>query len=197
MTKKIFDKIIDNGISYEEYSKLISEKISNSAEKKLTEAEKDLMDYTILNKHRSTRVEKTFKITDSLKDTMLNISEPQVWMVITESWCGDSAQNLPVIAKIAEVNPSITLKIVQRDENPEIMDNFLTNGTKSIPVIAAFSAEGEVKFKWGPRPEGAVEVIKAAKAEGLVKEKMYEKLHAWYAKDRGVGISSEFESLLK
>ncbi|MDP4115229.1 MAG: thioredoxin family protein [Bacteroidota bacterium] len=197
MKKELFDVIVNKGLSYEQYTKLTTEQIEDSQKKVLSEAEKGLLGYTVLNQHRSKRLDKTYSVSDSLNNTLLKVTVPQVWMVITENWCGDSAQSLPVLAKIASVNPLIQLKIVLRDENPEIMDKYLTNGTRSIPVMVAFSNDGDELFKWGPRPEGAVKVIQQAKAEGLEKEKMYERLHAWYAKDKGKEIESEFGILLE
>jgi len=197
LEKELFDVIVNKGLSYEQYTKLTTEQIEDSQKKVLSEAEKGLLDYAVLNQHRSKRLDKTYSVSDSLNSTLHKVTVPQVWMVITENWCGDSAQSLPVLAKIASVNPLIQLKIVLRDENPEIMDKYLTNGTKSIPVMVAFSNDGDELFKWGPRPEGAVKVIQQAKAEGLEKEKMYERLHAWYAKDKGKEIESEFGILLE
>ena len=47
-----------------------------------------------------------------LRDEIDKIEDNQLWMVITENWCGDSAQNLPYIARIASLNKKIELRII-------------------------------------------------------------------------------------
>ena len=118
-------------------------------------------------------------------------------MVITEDWCGDSAQNLPYIASIAELNNNIDLRIVLRDENPDIMDHYLTNGiSRSIPILVAFNEAGEELFIWGPRPEEAQEVIDELKSSGAEKKDYMEKLHLWYARNRGKNIETKLDQLI-
>ncbi len=140
---------------------------------------------------------KTFKVSDDLKEEIKKINEPQLWMVITENWCGDSAQNLPYLALIAAENPNINFKIILRDSNPEIMDQFLTNGARSIPILAAFDNNGDELFRWGSRPKAAQQLFLQWKAEGIVSPELYEKLHFWYARNKGEAIESEFLNILK
>ena len=83
-------------------------------------------DYTKLNLARTRRLEKTLKIDDEARAIMANAT-PQTWIVLTEVWCGDSAQCLPVINQLAELSPAIDLRIFPRDEPLELMDQYLTN----------------------------------------------------------------------
>lgn len=191
------EKLLKNGVSYKEYFERAQKNLEIQAGNDLTEEEKHLLEYTKLNIKRSERIAKTYQVSDELKAVLTSISKPQLWMVLTEPWCGDSAQNLPYIAKMAEINPLIELKIVLRDKNPDIMDLYLTNGTRSIPVLAAFDSEGNELFKWGPRPQEAVELVKNAKALGKSKDQFIEELHLWYGRNRGKAIESEFIALLK
>ncbi len=100
-------------------------------------------------------------------------------------------------SQIASLNNSIDLKIILRDSHPEIMDLYLTNGTRSIPKLVVFDMEGNEKFMWGPRPEEAQKLMKQWKAEEIVKPELYEKLHLWYSKDRGKNIEDEILQLVK
>jgi hypothetical protein len=150
-----------------------------------------------LNQHRSNRIYKHYEVSDEVSEEISKIDEKQIWMVITENWCGDSAQSLPYIAKIASLNNNIDLRIVLRDSHPEIMDLYLTNGTRSIPKMVGFDMEGNAKFKWGPRPEEAQKLMNQWKAEGVVKPELYEKLHLWYSKDKGKNIEKEILQLVK
>ena len=118
-------------------------------------------------------------------------------MVITEDWCGDSAQNLPYIAALAKMNSNISLRILLRDENPDIIDQYLTKGiSRSIPILVAFDEAGEELFRWGPRPKEAQELVEELKANGYIKKDYIEKLHYWYAKNRGNNIEAELTKLL-
>lgn len=150
-----------------------------------------------LNLHRTQKWLKIFKPSQELIDTVTLINSPQNWMVITESWCGDSAQSLPIIVKTADLNPRINLKIILRDSNPNIMDRYLTNGTKSIPKLIAFDEKGTELFLWGPRPAEAKNLIMKLKNEGLEKSEINKQLHLWYAKNKGTAMEKELISLIK
>ncbi len=127
--------MLEQGISYQQYIKNNTEEITRTDRDKLDKSSAKKLDYKILNLKRSLRISKSYKINEDLKKFINGIDEPQLWMVITENWCGDSAQNLPYIAAIAEQNPLIQLIVLLRDSNPEVMDQFLTNGTRSIPIL--------------------------------------------------------------
>lgn len=78
---------------------------------------------------------------------------PLTWLVITEAWCIDSPESLVIVHKMAMLNPDIHLKIVLRDKPPNIIDNFLTNESRSIPKIICLDTESLVVLgTWGPRP---------------------------------------------
>jgi hypothetical protein len=149
-----------------------------------------------LNYARSARIMKTYQVNPELCKKMQEIREPQKWMIITEDWCGDSAQIVPFIYKISECSDKVELFIVLRDSNPEVMDRFLTNGTKSIPVLAIFNAKGGLLKRWGPRPQEAALLVKTLKEQEIPKEEFIEKLHLWYGRDKGKAIENEFTGLL-
>jgi thiol-disulfide isomerase/thioredoxin len=160
------------------------------------ERQKTLLEYTKLNYMRSLRIQKTYRPSQEIKTALRNIRELQIWMVLTEDWCGDSAQTLPFIACIAEENPNIHLKILPRDENPDIMDLYLTGGKRAVPKLVAFSKTGEELFHWGPRPQAAAEIFREGLTSGLPKKEIYPKLHLWYGRDRGKTVEKEFLEIL-
>lgn len=197
MTKDFFDKKIPhNGMTFEKYSELAEEKANNGA--MITdEKEKELLEYTKLNVHRTNRINKTYKVSEELSTRLKAIDEKQIWMMITEDWCGDSAQNLPYIAKMAAESENIDLRIIYRDKNPEIMDHYLTNGTaRSIPKLVVFDESGNEVFQWGPRPQELVELVNQWKTEMEPKE-WKEKIQLFYGRNRGKAIEQEFIELLK
>ncbi|MGA8263817.1 MAG: thioredoxin family protein [Ignavibacteriaceae bacterium] len=198
MAHKFFeDKIPHNGYTYDEFHLMTQNLIDNTNTENLGKSEIGRYNDIKLNQHRSNRIYKHYEVSDEVSEEISKIDEKQIWMVITENWCGDSAQSLPYIAKIASLNNNIDLRIVLRDSHPEIMDLYLTNGTRSIPKMVGFDMEGNAKFKWGPRPEEAQKLMNQWKAEGVVKPELYEKLHLWYSKDKGKNIEKEILQLVK
>jgi len=154
-------------------------------------------DVTKLNLQRSNRIYRTYNVNEELKNSILKIDTPHIWMVITEDWCGDSAQNLPYISKIAEMNPLIELKIILRDSNLDIMDLYLTDGnSRSIPKLVAFDKDGDEIFQWGPRPKSAQKKVEDGKRSGLTKDEYLANLHSWYAENKGKDLEGEFLELL-
>ena len=190
------DKRPHNGLTYNEYMKKFKDEVNNTNSEILKDNDRQSLEYKKLNFQRTQRIEKSYEVSGELKSEIENIQEKQIWMVITESWCGDSAQNLPYIAKMASLNPGIDFRIIHRDENPDIMDLYLTNGTRSIPKLIVFDLEGNELFTWGPRPKTAQELIIQWKNEGIVKPELYEKLHLWYGRNKGKDIEAEFQELL-
>ena len=195
--KEIENRLREKGMSYDEYIHRTIGEIEKINISDLAENEISTFNYKTLNLQRSLRIAKTCKLSDELKDIVKEITEPQVWLAITENWCGDSAQNLPIIAAISRENQLIKLKILLRDSNPDIMDQYLTNGTRSIPILIAFNEDGEELFRWGPRPKAAVALINQWKQEGMEKPQWIAKLHLWYSKDKGKEIEKEFIELIK
>jgi hypothetical protein len=191
----IISKKLSSAFSYSEF-KEYSEKIVDALKSaELNEEEKSLLEYRKLNLARINRVEKTYEPSDNIKNIISGIDK-QIWMVITEDWCGDSAQNLPAIAKIALLNDRITLKIVLRDKNLDLMDLYLTDGKRSIPKLIAFDEELNEIFIWGPRPQKAQEYFDNLKNQGLAKEEIIKEIHSWYAKDKCQSLENEFIKLL-
>ncbi|WBL22157.1 thioredoxin family protein [Zunongwangia sp. HRR-M8] len=157
----------------------------------------NLVKFTELNASRMKRLNKT-KLIPELENLVTGLKKKQVWYVITEAWCGDSAQNLPIIGEIASAGNKIDLRVILRDKNPEFMDKYLTNGSKSIPKLVAFSEEGVELFTWGPRPEPAQQLVLDWKENpnGRDFEDFERELHTWYAKDKTHTLQNEFFEIL-
>jgi thiol-disulfide isomerase/thioredoxin len=123
--------------------------------------------------------------------TMKKISKFQAVkiLVITEPWCSDSLALLPIIKKIAECNNRWDLKVLLRDKNAELMEKFLTDGARAIPVFLFINEKGELLFRWGPRPTTAVEIFSRHRSliiNGKIgKQEVIKKIRIFYAKDRG------------
>jgi hypothetical protein len=105
-------------------------------------------------------------------------------LVIAEDWCGDASNTVPVIAKLAETVPSLELRVIARDQNLELMDQYLTNGSRSIPIVIVLNDEFEEVGHWGPRPSQLQAWVMANRAT-TPKAELYPQVRKWYARDRG------------
>jgi thiol-disulfide isomerase/thioredoxin len=184
--KNIIDESLARATSYQTYRTLVQDLVTagKSTGSAQTEA---LSDYSMLNDRRMKRLDKTTKLTEEAIAKIKSYNGDVTWLVLTESWCGDAAQTMPVINKVAELNDNITLKVVLRDENEALMNEFLTNGGKSIPkLIAIDNTSGNVIGDWGPRPTKATQLVNDYKAEhGKLTPEFKQDLQVWYNKDKG------------
>lgn len=153
------------------------------------------VDYVNLNKSRIHRWDKKGILTEELSSAISEIDEPQNWILITEPWCGDAANSVPLIEKMAELSPNINLNIQLRDSGSEI-DNYLTNGGKSIPKLIVRDEEGNDLFTWGPRPKEAQELVIKQKDLDLSADEKYANVLKWYLKDKGQSIQNEIIELM-
>jgi hypothetical protein len=158
--------------------------------------EAERAEFAQLNLHRVGRIRRTWKPSAELAALVARLDRFQLWMVLTEPWCGDSAQCVPCLEILAASNPHLTLRYLLRDDNLEIMDRYLTDGKRGIPMLVAFDQEGREQFRWGPRPAEAQAVMDAALAEGLEKAARLEKLHLFYGRNRGRALDGELVALL-
>ena len=197
-TRKRIDKsYAQKGMSYNEYRRLINALIiiGKSTAKKDSE---NLLEYSKLNVARMNRLDKTIEIIPELRDAVEQIISPQTWLVLTEGWCGDAAQIVPVFDKIAQLNSNIELKFLLRDESPELMNWYLTNGkSRSIPKLIAVDENFEELFNWGPRPKVLQEMFYHMRANAINNDTIKEEMHKWYAWDKTITTQKEILALLK
>jgi hypothetical protein len=189
---------IEKSMTYAEYVKLIDDLLLDGKTTGPNQSEA-MFNYGKLNRQRMHRLEKTIVLNDSLKEKARRLERKMIWLVITEGWCGDAAQNVPVIEKIAAENPkNIETRYVLRDENLELMDRYLTYNARSIPKLIALDAETLAEIGvWGPRPTVAMNYFFEMKKNGLEKAPMMENLQRWYLADKNQTIQKEFEDLLE
>ena len=157
-----------------------------------------MANYTMLNDRRIKRWNKTVKVSEETKSVVEGFDKDQTWLVLTESWCGDAAHIMPVINKVAELNDKINYRVVLRDKNEALMNEFLTNGGKAIPkLIMIDNQTGDVVGTFGPRPSSATELVNAYKAEhGKLTPEFKEDLQRWYNKDKGQTTIADLVNLL-
>lgn len=193
----IIKESLERSFSYEEYRNLLSNllKVGKTTGNDQSEA---MIHYAELNEARLHRLDKTIQVTDEVQLKLEQLTKKYLWLVISEGWCGDAAQILPIINKMALVSDKVELRIILRDDNEEVMNMFLTNGTKSIPKLIIIDKEsGEVVNHFGPRPQGAKQLILDYKAaHGVVDETAKIELQKWYLHDKGISTQNEIMELM-
>lgn len=198
MNNVITKELINRGYTYSQYKGLIND-LLNEGKTTGSDQSESKINFTKINAHRMKRLYDTTKIIEELKNETMNTKYKWIWLVITEAWCGDAAQNNPVIAKIAEINPNIELKYILRDENLVVMDVYLTNGDRSIPKLICLDSQTFEEFgTWGPRPAIAQKRFMKDKADPNVShEEMVKNNQLWYLRDKTLSIQNEFLELIK
>ena len=182
---------------YQSYRELINRLRAEGKATGNIESE-DFLRYTDLNNSRMDKWDKRYELSEELKASLDNLDHPEEWVVLSEGWCGDAAHSIPVLAKMAEYSNKINLRILLRDENLELMDQYLTNGGRSIPKLIRYNpATGDELGTWGPRPEAAQQLFIDGKAAGRAKSEITVELQKWYARDRGASIDAEFVEILR
>lgn len=197
LSEEIITSSLTAALTYNEYRILVDE-LAKQGKTTGAEQKESLIEYTRLNSRRMKRWDKTIKLPEWGFEILKKFDKPVLWIVLTESWCGDAAPSIPVMNKLAEASPNITLKLVLRDENPDLMNLFLTNGSMSIPKLIMVDLQtNQVLNTWGPRPSKATELVESYKAEhGELSPEFKQDLQLWYNKDKGENILQDLLSLL-
>lgn len=197
--KTVIAQALFKSHSYLEYRKLMADLLKEGKSTAVEQTE-ERTHYSELNETRMHRLDKTMKITEANSAKLKTFNKSYLWVVLTESWCGDAAQIVPILNKmVLEANQKIELKLVLRDENEDLMNYFLTNKSKAIPkLIIIDKATGSVVGDWGPRPQGAIDLIESYKEKfGVIDETAKTELQLWYLHDKGVSTQNEIIQLLQ
>ncbi|QPH37772.1 thioredoxin family protein [Pedobacter endophyticus] len=193
--KEYFD---EQGIDYLTYRLLVDDLL---LEGKTTGPDNSeaMLQYSKMNVQRMSRIDKTAALNESLMSTISGLTKNYKFLVITEGWCGDAAQIIPVFNKIAtESLGKIALRFVLRDKNLPLIDAHLTNGGRAIPVLIILNESADqVLATWAPRPQVLQGLLSEWKKETSDMSILSEKLHGWYAKDKTQTTQAELTSLLK
>lgn len=194
--ESLIEETLPKSMSYAEFRGLVSKLLAEGKSTGHTQSE-DYLNYSKLSERRMKRWDKVFKFTKEDELFFSNWKTPVTLLTIAEGWCGDAAHALPILNKIAMQNSHLELKIVLRDENEELMDQFLTNGGRAIPKVIALNQNLEVLFTWGARPSAATQLVQAYKQEhGKLTPGFKEDLQKWYNKDKGQTIVKDIMAKL-
>jgi hypothetical protein len=134
-------------------------------------------------------------VPEELCERALALRQPRRLLVLLEDWCGDAINSVPYIVRLAEAAPQLDLRVLRRDEHPELMDRHLTGASRSIPVVIVLDERYNECGWWGPRP-GALQQWVRAEGSALEKSERYLEIRRRYALDRGRSILGELLDLL-
>lgn len=197
-TTVITRAIIENAFTYSEYRDMIGSLLKENKTTGENHSEA-MLHYTLMNVHRMNRLDKRTNLSEELKTKLEDLNRSMIWLVLTEAWCGDAAQSIPVIQKMADHTKKIQVRYILRDENLEIMDQFLTNGkSRSVPKLVALDSRTlDILGTWGPRTSDAQTLYDNLRSrEDVSYQLVAEQLHKWYADDKTGSIQQEFLQLI-
>lgn len=192
------DNVIERlagGLTYSEYLSAWRDNLKTPVSGLDKDARK-MLHYVRYNLERHDRVIKEYTPSDELASAAASIVDPQIWMVLTEHWCGDAAFAMPIIAAAAGKSDHVELRIVYRDQNLDLMDRYLTNGSRSIPKLVAFDPQGGELFQWGPRPEKLQTIRQDLVDQGVESGEIIMRLVQWYEEGNWVETDRELADLI-
>ncbi|WP_291116921.1 thioredoxin family protein [Empedobacter sp. UBA7248] len=185
---------INKGLSYEDYITRVEDDLENEIE---NDDPKEYVQYYALGLQRMNRIFKTFKLNPAQETRVKSTSNNLKLLIITEGWCGDASQILPVVEKLANAL-QISTHYVLRDENMELMEKYKTNGAASIPIIIGVNEENEEAFRFGPRPQAGMEMLARFKSnpDTYSADDFHEDLQKYYNNNKGEDIVNEILDLI-
>lgn len=188
------EKYVENALTFDEYYNQVDQLVKEGKTSGENQTE-NLIEFTRVNQKRMKKWRKIYKTSSDWINAVERLDRKEEWVLLTEAWCGDAAQNISQINNMVEVSDKLDLKILYRDENLELMDQFLTNGGRAIPKLIRLDAETkEIIGSWGPRVKTAQDIVIEGKKNGT---NYGEDLHAWYAKNKSKDLETEFIELIK
>ncbi|MBF8965520.1 thioredoxin family protein [Pontibacter sp. FD36] len=191
-----YKQYLIRGITYEAYLAQLQQTVVNTTNG--LKSDSAHAQYFPINLTRMQRIAKTSAFSQELLLTLAGIRNKVYWLVITEYWCGDAAQSLPLLHKVAQASEGkITLRLLYRDKFPALMQSHLTNGGSAIPKLIQLNSDFTYLGEWGPRPKPAQELVKLLKSDPMTAAGYAEQLHRWYAQDKTHTLQQELSELLE
>ncbi len=127
------------------------------------------------NKERFEETEASVQLQESDVAAIAGLAEPRNVLVVAEDWCGDVISGLPALGKLAEASGGkLNLRVFLRDQNLDIMDQYLKNGEfRSIPVFVAFDENFNELGNMKERPESVTAMMTEGAKEIHAKNPQY------------------------
>lgn len=184
-------------MTFEQYKSFFTEIIAKDQNNQSAPYDNPMYyEYTKLNWSRMKRWFKTGELSQEVLSAVKKIDISQNWIVITEPWCGDASHNVPFMEMIAQENSLISISYELRDSVPNRIDEYLTNGGKSIPKLIIKNNKGVDLATWGPRPHEAQVVYNNLMQNNASFDDIKIGMQNWYNENKGIDLQKEFTELL-
>lgn len=185
------EKYWQKAISFEDYMKEAERRVEAN------DSTDDHNEYYQLGLQRMNRTLKTYKVDEEQLQTLKSKNFNGKILLISEPWCGDASATVPAVSKFFEAG-NVEVRIFLKDSDHSLIEQFLTNGTQSIPKVIILNDDFSLKNNWGPRPKYGLELLKKFKEnpETYPRETFYNDLQVYYAKNRGKDAINEILELL-
>lgn len=182
----------DKAIPFEEYVQIGRQRLENPA----SQQETDYKHYYELGLQRIDRTLKKYTADEEQLKELASKNFDGKILIISEVWCGDASATVPALVKFFEGKNEV--RIFLRDSDKSMINQFLTNGTESIPKVIILNSDFSVKNSWGPRPEYGRQLLAKFKTDPdtYTRDQFYNDLQLYYAKNRGKDAVQEILELL-
>ncbi|MCO6461688.1 MAG: thioredoxin family protein [Saprospiraceae bacterium] len=188
---KKLKKFWDAGVSFARYL----EKAKSDLAEMTDEKDSEMKEYYKLGIQRMERMMERYVPAEEHKAILNQKKFDGKILIISEPWCGDASQVVPVLTKFFQDQ---NVRITYRDQESSLIDDYLTNGAKSIPVVIIMNNEYEVISTWGARPKFGKELLTKHKEnpELYTKDQFHNDLQVYYARNKGYDTIKEIVDLI-
>ncbi len=136
------------------------------------------------NRERLEANEQALALDGADLDFFTNLPTTVNVIAIGEDWCGDVINNLPVLNGLAVISGKLNLRIFLRDQNLDLIDQYLKEGKyRAIPVFAFFDESFNPIGHWIERPAS----VSALQAEMFTQLYAEDPVFAGIAPDTAIG----------
>lgn len=192
--------VLTAALTYEQYQQLSTDRLAQGMSTSDDPAynTSEILGYVKLNLHRMNRLHKLTSVIADLRTEMSQLPERWTWLVLTESWCGDAAQCIPVLDRIAGHSPHVEIRFLLRDQHLAVMDAYRTNGGRSIPKLICLRTHDLAEIgTWGPRPAGLQALMNGWRTDNLPFDAVIEQAQRWYNEDHTQSLQHELLTLVR
>ena len=117
-------------------------------------------------------------------------------LVVAESWCNDALNSVPYLARLAESNPAIEIRLLRKSEAPELLATHPFDGREATPLVLLLDDQLIERGAWIERPGPLRELIKSK--EGRVcEDTLKEAVLEWRRADAGRTVVDEVLTMIE
>ena len=199
MLQTITPAVLTNTLTFDQYLQLMQDIVTEKIPRQGMYEADSTFRYTQSNLERTTLVMKEIVLNQKLYNSLSELQEEWIWLVLSEPWCGDASWGLTALYMIAQSTDNIDFRVLLRDEYPEIIAAYQTNGGNAIPkMVCLRKSDLKELGTWGPRPQVLQQMVLNYKQDAHFDFKeSVRKIHAWYLQDMTKTIQHEIIDFIK